>query len=134
MRWVLKVGTLGVSLVMGASLAAWNTARSPAPTQDYSRVTSEVRKIPAAPVQQLFPAQTPAQATVTINGESGPLPATLPRVGFTLCRPAGQEYEPMDERMPCGPDPAKTSAPALVHATNQLKTVRKHNRARPPVP
>jgi hypothetical protein len=47
-------------------------------------------------------AQTQAQSTAVVNGETVPLQAPTPFPSLlSHCRAQGQEYQPMDEKMPC---------------------------------
>jgi type IV secretion system protein VirB10 len=105
---MLKVWTmtLSVSIAMASSLAAQNAAHPPA--QGSSPAAGDAGK--AAPAQQLSPGQQPPPAKFTVVGPDGtPL---SPGLGLlTPCRAEGQEYEPMDEKMPCSPKSSDQNTP-----------------------
>jgi type IV secretion system protein VirB10 len=83
------------------------------------------------------PAQAPATSSSAINpatpsqdGVVVPVPSLL---GISFCRPAGQDYQPMDEKMPCAAAPQKQTytVPAGTRVLLQLRSAINTKSAKP---
>jgi len=84
--------TAAIVLLFASVACCSKSAQAPSPTSDTA---------PGAAAQA--PAASSSAPGVSPN--DGALPALSPGVLGVPCRPAGQDYEPMDEKMPC-PAPA----------------------------
>ena len=82
--------TVAIVLVFASAASCSKSAQAPAPKPD--AINSSAAQTPAAP-----PSAEDATGAIP-NGS--PVPPLPPGLGVP-CRPAGQDYEPMDEKMPC---------------------------------
>lgn len=80
---------------------------------------------PPAPAQAA-PAQQATSGQRATNGQSVPVDKAPPPSQISPCRPKGEEYQPMDERIPCNDPPA---APKIYNVPAGTKVLLQLNSA-----